>query len=86
MKFCIKCRSPMDIRQSGKTYFWMCGDFPTCRHMEIIHDHEKVAIDVFKKSLVNRMQNGRSQEYCRRPPTVSVRERFFLARYDGVVA
>jgi len=23
---------------------------------------------------------------CRRPPTVSVRERFFLARFDGVVA
>jgi len=24
--------------------------------------------------------------YCRRPPTVSVRERFFLARFDEVLA
>ena len=53
----------MEVRQSGETYFWICGDFPACRHMEIIPEREKATIDLFKKSLVNKTKNGRSQEY-----------------------
>jgi len=43
MKFCPECETPMEIRQSGNTYFWRCGAFPRCSHIEIIPDYEVVA-------------------------------------------
>lgn len=52
----------MEVRQSGETYFWICGDYPECRHMEIIPENEKANIDLFNKRLVNKMKNGRSQQ------------------------
>lgn len=53
----------MDIRQSGKTYFWSCNAFPICRNIEIIPEHEKANIESYRRNSANASQNNNSYEY-----------------------
>lgn len=63
MKTCLKCGTPMEIRQSGNTFFWRCRAFPSCAYMEIIPENEKLEIIANKKKSTNAAQDNHSQDY-----------------------
>ncbi len=62
MKICLKCGSAMEIRQSGKTYFWRCKAYPSCRHIEIAPDHKKADVET-QGSPINTAVNSNSPEF-----------------------
>jgi len=63
MKFCPNCGASMEIQQSGNTYFWRCGAFPSCSYMEIIPNHEKLDMIALKRKLTGTALNSHSQDY-----------------------
>ncbi len=62
MKSCSKCGAPLEIRQSGETYFWRCSTFPACRYIEIITLNMKEYIEILKNDSIGATENDKLQE------------------------
>ena len=75
----IAPNSFLNLDQRNTWYIYESGKIPA----GVVSSLPAIETKIKSKKYFDIVEKLRS---CRRPPTVSVRERFFLARFDGVVA
>ncbi|MHB1256234.1 MAG: hypothetical protein ACYCXI_08475 [Dethiobacteraceae bacterium] len=75
----IAPNSFLNLEQRNTWYIYESGKIPA----GVVSSLPAIETKIKSKKYFDIVEKLRS---CRRPPTVSVRERFFLARFDGVVA